>query len=377
MLFEVSAMFDLSLRICVRLAAVTVLLGWILSALHCLRSLPYLGLLGVGLITVVLWTCRSGPPRSLRIFRLRRFVQRRRFLPQVFILVFTLSCIGAVLYAPNNFDALSYRVPRVLYWLTEGGWHWVDTPYFFLNCALPNFEWLSLPALVITGDVHADVIINLTAFLFTPGLFFSLLRQFGVASRLAFDWMWLFPTSYLVAMQAGGLGNDLIGLTMILASLYFAGRFAKAGHGSDLFDALIAVGFCTGIKLSNLPLGVFTLILLLKKPSYLAERRTALIAGMVCSVSISAFIPMILNFVHSGSILGTTTGMVQVDHPAAGIIGNSLIMAIAALSPPILPQANALTGLLERGLGESTVGWLKAHYANFTLKLNELPQEEA
>jgi len=375
---EFSEVFDLILRIYLRLAAATVLLGWVLSATKSLRPLPYLTCFFVITVIVVTLTLRHHLPRRLPLFhrRLLLWLRQRRMLPLIFALVFGLSCLGAIVHEPNNFDGLSYRVPRVLYWMSGNGWHWIDTPYFFLNCALPNFEWASLPALMLTGDIHAAVVLNLVAYLFVPGLFFRLLRVFGVAPRLAYDWMWLFPAGYLLAMQAGGLGNDLIGVMMILASLHFAARFAQAGGNGNLVDALLAAGFCTGIKLSNLPLAIFPMILLLKRPAQLASHKAALATGTILGAGVSALIPMALNLAYSGSVLGTTSGMVQVSKPVAGIFGNSLIMTVAACSPPILPQANSVTTMLERSLGENTTSWLKTNYANFTLKLNELPQEE-
>jgi hypothetical protein len=328
-------------------------------------------------VAVAWWTLRgvsqAAPLRLVR--RAGVWWHRRRGLPLVFLVTCSLALAGAVLWEPNNFDGLSYRIPRVLFWLEHRGWTWIDTPYAALNHTMPNYEWMSLP-LFLAGGTRALVVINLAAFLAMPPLLFVLLRQFGVRGRMAWEWMWLLPAGYLVAMQAGGIGNDLIGMTAILAALYFAGRFASRGEGTDLFDALLAAGLCTGIKLSNLPLAGFVIIILLGDWRKVRAKWGAAIAGALGGLVVSAAIPMALNHAHSGTVMGTTTRMDQVTQPLAGVVGNALILGAGAVAPPLLPGANRISEWVESGLGAGLTSWLRQHYEKFSLKLNELPQEE-
>ena len=145
--------------------------------------------------------------------------KRRRLLPLIFLFTFLLIVCGSVLYEPNNFDGLTVRIPRVLYWMGQHHWYWIKTPFPELNYLLPNYEWLTVPIFLATGGFHAAVAINWISFLFLPSLFFTLLRAFGTPRRLAWDWMWIFPSGYLIAIQAGSISNDLPGLTAILAAL--------------------------------------------------------------------------------------------------------------------------------------------------------------
>jgi hypothetical protein len=57
-------------------------------------------------------------------------------------------------------------------------------------------------------------------------------------------------------------------------------------------------------------------------------------------------------------------------------LGNSLITLAATFAPPVFPGANQITTLLEHGLGHGLLSWLQSNYNKFTLRLNELPQEE-
>ena len=371
------SMFDWLLSLGIRLAALAVVLGWLLSACGLLELRGYL-LAGVPAAVAVVLLSSRGRSWSWDIFNPRRAVvwwERKRPLPLLYLLSFALVVPGSLWHEPNNFDGLSYRAAKVLFWLKAHHWCWIYSPYSPINHTLPNYEWLTVPLFLATGGFHSTVIINWLAFLLVPPLFFSFLRALGANGRLAWDWMWLFPSGYIIVMLAGGIGNDLLGLTTILAGLHFARRFAASGNGGFLLDALLAAGFCTGVKLSNLPLAAFVLIFLLKEPRRLLAKKVTLASGIVLGALASALIPLLLNRAHSGSILGGGHEDL-VSSPAAGWIGNSLIMLVGAMAPPIFPAAGKAAALLESALGNPLVSWLQSHYGKFTLKLNELPQEE-
>src|SRR3954468_9958757 len=87
--------------------------GWTLSALHQLNTVGYTLAVAVGL--VALWRsqhhcCAGRWPAGRRMFA-RRF---RRPLPLIFLFVTCLIFLGGFCYAPNNYDGLTYRLPRLL-----------------------------------------------------------------------------------------------------------------------------------------------------------------------------------------------------------------------------------------------------------------------
>ena len=61
-------------------------------------------------------------------FRWQKFRRRfRRPLPLAFLIVAALAFLGGAIYAPDNYDALTYRLPRILNWLAAGHWTWIST----------------------------------------------------------------------------------------------------------------------------------------------------------------------------------------------------------------------------------------------------------
>ena len=371
-------MFDCALSLAIRLGSAAVLLGWLLSACGELNGRGYL-LLGIPVVVVtVIFTLREAKPRmrGKTAWRSMRWLKQRRWLPLIFFFTTALICIGSALHEPNNFDGLSYREPKVLYWLDAQRWHWIASPYEAVNYTLPNYEWLTVPFFLVTGGFHSTVIINWISFLFLPSLFFTLMRAFGARGRAAFDWMWLFPTGYIIALEAGGIGNDLVGMVALLAALHCAGRFVRDGKNGQLFDALLAAAFCTGVKMSNLPLPVFVLIFLLRDRTRLWARPRALAAALVLAAAISALIPIINNVRNAGTVFGSTTKLDQIDSPVAGWVGNGIITVTTALQPPIFPGAKKIMAKVEQKTGESFLTWMRRHYDKFTMTLHEMPQEE-
>ncbi len=371
-------MFDCALSLAIRLGSAAVLLGWLLSACVQLNARGYL-LLGipVAIVTAIFTLREAKPPGSGKTARrLKRWLKQRRWLPLIYFSTFALIIIGSAMYEPNNFDGLSYREPKVLDWLDAQRWRWIASPYEAINYTLPNYEWLTVPFFLVTRGFHSTVIINWIAFLFLPSLLFSLIRAFGARGRAAFDWMWIFPTGYIIALEAGGIGNDVIGMVALLAALHCANRFVRDGKGGQLFDALLAAGFCTGVKLSNLPLPVFVLIILLRDRAKLFTRPKALAAGLMVALAISAFIPILNNLRNVGTVFGSTTKLDQIDNPVAGWVGNGIITVTTAMQPPVFPAAKKAMSLAEHALGQSFLEWMRVHYDKFSMRLHEMPQEE-
>ncbi|HZV33833.1 MAG TPA: hypothetical protein VFB72_04585, partial [Verrucomicrobiae bacterium] len=151
-------------------------IGWILSAFGQLNARGYAIALIVALGAFLFW--RSGRiVQDLKEVRIGRLVRRfRKPLPFGFLMLACLSLIGGLIYLPTNYDALAYRVPRVLHWLAHGHWHWVHTAFNRLNVRACGYEWLMAPLLALTGSTRLLFLPSIISFLLLPGLFFSVFK---------------------------------------------------------------------------------------------------------------------------------------------------------------------------------------------------------
>ena len=317
--------------------------GWVLSAVHQLNVAGYAVTFLLGLAAV--WLLRERLfPGDLGGWNWRR--QRRRFgrsFPLAFLVLALLAILGGAIHAPSNYDAMAYRVPRVLHWLAEGQWHWIYTSFQRVNTRACGIEWLSAPLIVLTKTDRGLFLINAASFLLLPGLVFSVFRRVGVRPRVAWHWMWLLPTGYCYLLQAGSISNDMFSTVYALAAVDFALRARISGRVSEVCLSLLSAALLTGAKASNLPLLLPWVVAFVPTWRLWLVRPIALAATIPPALGASFLSTAVLNKVHCGD----WTGMV-VEHVPMGsgpvwmhLLANGITWPLDNLAPPVFPFASA------------------------------------
>ncbi|NBQ97370.1 MAG: hypothetical protein EBU12_03905, partial [Microbacteriaceae bacterium] len=212
------------------------------------------------------------------------------WLPLLFIFVAFLTLVGGILYTPSNYDALSYRLPRILHWLGAGHWHWIDTPNTRQNYSAPGFEWLMTPSLVFFKIDRLFFLINWVSFLLLPSLIFRTFRLAGISAKTCWWWMWLLPLCYGYVLQSGSIGNDAFATVYALASVCLVLSADRRDRFSDFGWAILAVALLTGTKGSNLPLALPWLVAMLLRYQVWILRIPKLLPSIAMALMIS-FIP--------------------------------------------------------------------------------------
>ena len=371
--------------------------GWLFSFFHILNAPAYLVLHIFFFISIAL-LYRSQleylfRPRTLHKIRARFFPARRshehtlslrRLLPAAFFLLAIIALVGGLLYEPNNHDGLSYRIPRVLHWLTHGSWFWTGNSDTRMDTRSVGFEFLSVPFLAL---LHTDRLIflwNWTGFLFIPGLIFQLSRRFGASGKVAWNWMWLVPSAYGIVLQAGSIGNDFIAGVFFLASLALAtGR--QPIPFRDLAFSAVAMAICAGIKSTNILWALPWLCVILPQTKTLLRRPWLTTALFLVCLALSSFPVWFSNQLHCGDWTGekaeaiTARGKpITTTNPAVGIVGNLILLGIQNSAPPVWPFVRQTTDFVRSSLPKPLVASLsKSFEGGFQdLAIRELPQEE-
>lgn len=318
--------------------------GWILSAFGYLRLSGYLVLAVVSLLIWFGSHSRVAPAqkKSRVAWNWKKFRNRfTRPFPLLFAILAVLVFLGGLLYAPSNHTGLSYRIPRVLHWLAAGQWHWIDAPNFRMNNRACGIEWFSAPLLLLFKSDRGLFLLNFIPFLLLPGLLFSMLRRLGVRARVAWSWMWVFPTGYVFLLQAGSAGNDAFPLVYAIAAVDFACRAWATRRVSDLWYATLAIALLTGAKASNLPLCLMWLIAV--APLWRLLKTRPLATGLVVVLAaVVSFLPTAgLNIKYSGTWSGLQLENpgIEMKNPLVGLWGNPLVLAVNNLCPPVFPMA--------------------------------------
>jgi hypothetical protein len=325
--------------------------GWALSAIHELNAAGYAGALLVWFIVLFLWrkktSARLWPRFNWQKVR-RRF---RRSFPRAFLILAGLALLGGALYPPTNYDALAYRVPRILHWLAAGQWHWIHTIFERVNTRACGSEWVSAPCIALLHTDRLLFLINAVSFWFLPGLIYSVFTRLGVPRRVAWHWMWITPMGYGFLLQAGSIGNDLFGAIFVLAAMDFALRANVSRPPRDFFASIVAAGMLTACKLSNLPL-LLPWVLAMLPSARLALRwpvRMTAVGGLALMASVlpTAF----ENFRHADDWTGMAAeqpGMVKAPVFKTGV--NVVQAAIQNFVPPIFPLADRWSRAMDEKL---------------------------
>jgi hypothetical protein len=358
--------------------------GWTLSACGWLNRTGYVVAAVLGLALWFWARPRSAPssvcnPRSSRFrwrgVRLRRF---RRWLPLCFVMFATLVLLSGLLYAPSNHTGLSYRIPRVLHWLAEEGWHWIHTPNYRMNNRACGMEWLSAPLLLFSRSDRALFLLNFIPFLLLPGLCFSVFTRLGVSPRVAWRWMWLLPTGYSFLLQAGGIGNDAFPTVYALAAVDFALRARASGRASDAAVSVLAAALLTGAKASNLPLLLPWAMAFVGAWRVMSARPLTAGAVGLLALLVSFAPTAALNMAHCGDWSGLAlerAGM-SMKQPLVGLWGNALLLFSNNFVPPFFPWAGRYNATVLEALPAFIAQPMMANFEQSFERLWELPTED-
>ncbi len=329
--------------------------GWALSALHQLNAAGYAVALLLWFTALLVWRKKNSDNFLSPIRWKKLFYRFRRPLPAAFLILATMAFLGGALYPPTNYDALAYRIPRVLHWLSAGQWHWIHAIFPRINARGCGIEWISAPFIALLKTDRLLFLINIVSFLLLPGLIFSVFTRLGVRRRVAWHWMWIIPTGYCFLLQSGSIGNDLFGAPFALAAVDFALRARISKSQRDFFASLLAAALLSSAKASNLPLLLPWAIAF--SPSLTLIRRWPLRTAALCVIAFfgSFFPTAILNTRYCGDWSGTAAeGLGGRGRPVilAGV--ETTLVAMNNLAPPLFPFTKLWDDNVERTMPR---GW--------------------
>ncbi len=269
---------------------------------------------------------------------------RSRYLaPKLWLFLAVFALLGGIFYSPNNYDYLTYRFARLLYWSWEQAWSWIPTVNGRMNYSGTGFEWLMAPLFIVFKTDRLFFLINFIPYLLLPGVIFSVFSRLGISKRISWWWMWVLPCGYCYILQAASVGNDSFAAVYFLASLHYLLRTEASASVKNVTLSCLAIGLMTGAKACNLPLVLPWMTVLFFQRAHLLEKiRPAMIAMVLMVAAAVSFLPTALLNIHfTGDYAGdpSNSGKMKVSNPVIGVLGNSLQLAKDNLTPPLMPIA--------------------------------------
>jgi len=166
------------------------------------------------------------------------------------------------LFPPYVWDAITYHLSSVAYWLQAGKIHLIDTPVSRSNIYPMNVELFFLWNVIFLGN---DVLVDLSQFFFALlGLLaiYALTRKIGVSPESSLAASAVFFFTPLILIQSKTCQTDLAAAVLFLIALNFIFQYGKDSQISHLFISGVASGLLMGAK-STGPILVFCLYLYL------------------------------------------------------------------------------------------------------------------
>ena len=354
--------------------------GWLLSACSQLNRTGYaIAAIPLVAICVLLWKATSKGTPGLS----PRGSSWWRRSTAAWWLVVLLSLVAGICFAPSNYDALSYRLPRVLYWWQENRWFWLEHADDRMNYSGTGFEWQMLPLMMATGSDRFLFLLNWIPFLLFPSLCFTAFATFGVNRRVAAHWIWILPLCYGFTLQAASIGNDGLGGILAIAAIAFSGLAEKRRSLTALVLAAIAASALGGLKLSNLPLMLPIGIFWLKAAwSMRSEIRGWSLVPAIVAIILTSFLPLaVLNQMYCGNWAGDPKDSfkLRITRTLPGIVGNTFNLVIGTVELPVLPlSAESKKRIRSHLEGEqSLTSYVQSGFPRFRPGLGgEIPMEE-
>ncbi len=251
---------------------------------------------GVLLVSVAVVWWRLGRPRpELRAPALDGVAVA--FLLAIGVLL-AYELVLALTVPANNWDSVSYHLPRVAAWIHHGGVYWVpNAPTDRINEFQPGAEQEIAFLFVATGTGLLYALPQFLAQLAILGAIFGAARRLGFAASPSAGAACLTATFGIFAYEASTAQNDLVAASLVAV----AGCFLLDGGRTEAVVAGFAAGLGLGVKLTTI-LAWPVLIAL----AVLAGRRTfwRAAAGATAAFAAIACWTFVLNLHNTGHLLG-------------------------------------------------------------------------
>jgi hypothetical protein len=164
--------------------------------------------------------------------------------------LFVLNLITVIVYPPNNWDSMTYHLPRIYLYLSQGDLGHFFTPNERQIFSPFNATLLQLPVVQYGLPDRFFSFINLIAWstigvtLYRTSYF--IVHNSYVALLSAFFGL----TGTAVLAQATTTNNDILLACVFLSAVYFVFLWTKYRNNMLLFVAFIAVGIAVGTKVT-------------------------------------------------------------------------------------------------------------------------------
>lgn len=178
-------------------------------------------------------------------------------------IMFVVNIRVAASYPPNNFDSLTYHLPRAMYYLghnTLAQFESIDIRQTFFSF---NYNLLQLFCFIYGPPHEVTNFINVIAWGIAGLGIYRVSRLCGCSANASLIATWLALTANQVIAQATTTTLDLATAAALFAAIGFGLRWRQSTQSRDAILAGIAAGIAAGAKLTVVFFGPTVVLLLM------------------------------------------------------------------------------------------------------------------
>jgi hypothetical protein len=196
----------------------------------------------------------------------------------------------AVLLPVNNFDAMSYHLARVGYYLQQGNFNFFETSDVHQVSLQLNAEILMLWTVAFLKRDCLAPLVQFAAAIAAAIAIFGIARHFGIPRIIAMLAAMVVLGFPQVALQATAAKNDLFSSAMAVAGVYFILAFQRSASLANAAFAGASIGIAAGTKATVWLLfpGILTLLL------YAATQNGRMQKNRLCLLGAAMFLGVML-----------------------------------------------------------------------------------
>jgi 4-amino-4-deoxy-L-arabinose transferase-like glycosyltransferase len=316
-------------------------LGWGLAAV---TSLEVLNLAGeISRFPVTVFWCLGSVGASLTLIRQRRNGVRAGGAaydlvgdPMYFMLAASAAAIAvvnttiALIATPNNWDSLTYHLPRIEQWIQQRSLADFPTVEIRQIVSNPLAEMLILHFRLLAGSDQLDNLVQASAFVGSVATSALVARRLGARRNGQILAALYIATLPMAILQSSSTQNDLVVSFFLLATVErllawrSSGRIGDAvGVGAALSLAILAKG--TAFFFAA-PFFLIALVIIARKPLRQNIWVGAFIPPIVLAINAGHYYRNLAQF---GTPLGPQYGLASLDH-RPGALFSSLLRNIAS-----------------------------------------------
>ncbi len=213
----------------------------VLSAANCLTMLWCRIFFTPALLIFIFLAARATPLKSI-------FAQARHSVVLVGVIFINfLAFLAAVLYKPNNWDSMTYHLPRIEHWLMQHNVSVYATDISRQNWMPPFGDYLSMVPRTVFGTDQFDALFSITSLVILEISIVIILKRFGVSSMVR-DSCIALSLAPIVVLEATTTQVDLRASATAFAGV----ALLLSEFNPFAFVPILGIAIGAGIKLTSI-----------------------------------------------------------------------------------------------------------------------------